>query len=170
MPITLRLLFLKLGKCSTNPLRNQVLFFRSRTLEEFRWNIPGQTKSTMVDIKAIHCKNGLQNLLAKGLIFSFALQASAQALDTILNNATQRPILIVIGEVMAECSHRHHFVDRCGVGIVPLASEASGGLGNAVEIGRDTIDGIPLVTGMSKSLIDLAAILFRVDGHTFMTG
>src|SRR6266571_8469285 len=139
-PIALRLLYLKLGKCSANPLRNQVLFFRSRTLEEFRRNIPGQAKSTMVDIKAIHCKNGLQNLLAQGLIFSFAIQASAQTLDTLLNDATQRSILIMIGEVMAQCSHRHYFVDRCGIGIVPLASEASGGLGNIVEIRRDPID------------------------------
>src|SRR5260370_33920930 len=99
MPITLRLLFLKLGKCSANPLRNQVLFLRSRTLEEFRWNIPGQTKSTMVDIKAIYCKNGLQNPLAEDRIFSFALQASAQSLDTSLNNATPRPTLILLREV-----------------------------------------------------------------------
>ena len=34
----------------------------------------------------IACKNGLQNLLAEGLITSFALQTSAQALDTILND------------------------------------------------------------------------------------
>src|SRR6266436_2498401 len=142
-PIALRLLFLKLGKCSTNPLRKQVFFFRSRILEEFRWNILGQTKSAMVYIKAIHCKNGLQNLFAEDLIFSFALQASAQALDTLLNDATKRSILIMIGEVMAECSHRHHFVDCCGVGIVPLPSETSGSSSNLIEIGRDTIDGIP---------------------------
>src|SRR5271167_915383 len=123
-PIALRLLFLQLGKCSTNPLRNQGFFFRSRTLEEFRWNIFGQTKSAMVDIKAIHCKNGLQNLLADDLIFSFVLQASTQALDAILNDATQRSILIMIGEVMAECLHGYHCIDSCGVGIVPLASEA----------------------------------------------
>src|SRR5260370_13658989 len=139
-------------------------------LDEFRWNILGQTESTMVYIKAIHCKNGLQNLLAESLIFSFALQASAQTLDTILNNATQCSILIMIGEVMAECTRRHHFVDRCGVGIVPLSSEASRSLGNAVEIGRDTIDGIPLATVMSKSCIDLSVILFGVDWHTLMTG
>src|SRR5260370_36312217 len=102
-PITLLFVFLKLGKCSANPLCNQVFFFRSSTLEEFRWNILGQTKSTMVYIKAIHCKNCLQNLLAEGLTFSFALQANTQALDTLLNNATQRPILIMIGEVVAEC-------------------------------------------------------------------
>ena len=41
----------------------------------------------MVDIKAIHGKNGLQNPLAEDRIFSFALQASAQTLDTILNDA-----------------------------------------------------------------------------------
>src|SRR5258708_4412608 len=168
--MTTRLLFLKLGKRSANPLRNQVFFFRSSTLEEFRWNILGQTKATMVYIKAIHCKNGLQNLFAEGLIFSFALQASTQALDTILNNATQRPILIMIGEVVAKCLHGYHCIDSCGVGIVSLASEAGGCLGNAVEIGRDTIDGIPFATGMSKSFIDLAAILFGVDGHTFMVG
>jgi hypothetical protein len=57
----------------------------------------------MVDIKAIHGKNGLQNLFAEGLIFSFALQASVQALDTILNDSPQRSILIMIGEVVAEC-------------------------------------------------------------------
>ena len=32
----------------------------------------------MVHIKAIHCKNGLQNLLAENLIFSFTFQASVQ--------------------------------------------------------------------------------------------
>src|SRR6266487_4499235 len=169
-PIALRLLYLKLGKCSTNPLRNQVLFFRSRTLEEFRRNILGQAKATMVYIKAIHCKNGLQNLLAEGLIFSFTLQASAQALDTLLNDATQRPILIMIGEVMAECLYGYNCIDSCGVRIVLLVSEAGGSLGNAIEIGRDPIDGIPLATGISKSLIDLIAILFHVDGYTFMAG
>src|SRR5207248_4203662 len=137
-PITLLLVFLKLGKCSANPMCHQVLFFRSTTLEEFRWNILGQTKSTMAYIKAIHCKNGLQNLLAESLIFSFALQASTQALDTILNNATQHSILIMIGKVMAERAHRHHFVDCCSVGIVSLSSEAGGSSGNLIEIMRDT--------------------------------
>src|SRR5215831_2821856 len=99
-PLTLLLLFLKLGKGSTNPLCHQMFFFRSRTLEHFRWNILDETTSTLVDIKAIHGKNGLQNLLAEGLIFSFACQARTQALDTILHNATQRPILIMIREVM----------------------------------------------------------------------
>src|SRR5947209_11023230 len=147
-----------------------MFFFRSRILEELRWNILGQTKATMVYIKAIHCKNGLQNLLAEVLFFSFALQASTQALDTSLNNATQRSILIMIGEVVAECFQRHHFIDQCGVSIVSLASEVGGCLGNAIEIGRDAIDSIPLATSMSKSCIDLATILFGVDGHTFMTG
>src|SRR5258708_25317979 len=94
----------------------------------------GQTKAAMVYSKAIHCQNGLDNRLAEVLSFSFALKASAQALDTILYDATQRSILIMIGEVMAECSQRHHFVDRCGVGIVPLSSEAGGGSGNLIEI------------------------------------
>src|SRR5712692_10600421 len=169
-PIAHRLLFLHLGKYSTNPLRNQGFFFRSGVLDEFRWNIFGHTKSTLVYIKAVNGKNSLQNLFAEDLIFSFALQASAQALDTILNDATQRSILIMIGEVMAECSHRHHRIDRCGVGIVPLASEASGSSGNLIEIMRDTVDGIPLASSMSKSCIDLAAILVGVDRHTFMTG
>src|SRR6266568_9477750 len=169
MPITLLLAFLKLGKCSVNPLRNQVLFFRSRVMEEFRWNIPGQTKSTLVYIKAVNCKNGLQNLLAEDLIFSFALQTGAQSLDTILHHATQCSVFIMIGKVMAKCFHRHHFIDRCSVGIVPLARKVSGSSGNSVEIMRDTIDGIPLPPGMPKSCIDLAAILVGIDGHTFIT-
>jgi hypothetical protein len=105
--------------------------------------------------------------LAESPIFSFARQARVQTLATSLNDATQRSILIRIGEVMAKCAHRHYFVDQCGVGVVPLLS---GSLGNAVEIGRDTRVGIPLATGMSKSCIDLATILFGVDGHTCMTG
>ena len=109
-------------------------------------------------------------LLAEGFIFSFPLQASTQALDTILNDATQRSVLIMIGEVVAECFSRHHFIDQCCVSIVSLASEVGSCLGNAIEIGRDTIDGIPLATGMSKSFIDLEAILVGVDGYTFMTG
>ena len=55
---------------------------------EFQWNILGETTSTLVYIKVIHGKNGLQNLLAEGLIFSFARQASTQTLNTILHNAT----------------------------------------------------------------------------------
>src|SRR5437660_12617882 len=100
MPITFLLAFLKLGECRANPLRNQVLFFRSSMLEEFRRNIPGQTKSAMVYIKAVHCKNALQNLFAEGLIFSFALQSGAQALDTILYDATQCSISVMIGKIL----------------------------------------------------------------------
>jgi len=60
---------------------------------------------------------------------SYILNCDAQYVgryDTILNDATQRSILIMIGEVMAQCSHRHHLVDRCGVGRVPLSREAKG--------------------------------------------
>ena len=55
-------------------------------------------------MSGIACKNGLQNLLAEGLIASFALQASAQILDTILNDATQRSKMVSMSSISMNVS------------------------------------------------------------------